>query len=374
MSSSLAFLPPVRWNLTDIYHTYEYVCWYLLPLVAKRDLQDGRRAMARGSTRSRLLDAAVQVFAEHGFRGTSADEVAERAGVTKGALYWHFENKRALFLALLEERVDERTREILGAALVGKADGQAGSEAGCPADDLRQISLLNHEFWSLAVRDRELGKRYLRRQRSLRVELATELEAVGAGSGRVDPEQLAIGLLALANGLAMEELVDSQAVSAGLRGRLVALMHDGPAPAERPAERSVPPTPELGVAKTPAELHGLFAQHFNRGDLDAILSLYEPDATYLATPGERIEGTAAIGEMLGPTLAGKPQIEMTTRFSFPIGDIALLNSHWHATAGRESPASGAVIEGSGTEIARRQTGGNWLYVLDAPNGLWNEGE
>jgi AcrR family transcriptional regulator len=343
--------------------------------MAKRNPQDGRHARVRGTARTRLLDAAVQGFAEHGYSGTSAEEVAERAGVTKGAFYWHFENKRALFLALLEERVDERTREILGAMLVSKACGQAGSEAGCSADDdLRQISLLNHEFWSLAVRDPELGKRYRRRQRSLHQELATELEAVGAGPGGIDREQLAIGLLALVNGLAMEELVDSQAVSAGLRGRLLELMRDGRAPGERPGERSASPPPELGVAKTPAELHSLFAQCFNRGDLDAILSLYEPDATYLATPDERIEGTAAIGEMLGPILAREPQIEMATRFFFPIGDVALLSSHWHATAARESPTGSAAIEGIGTEVARRQAGGTWLYVLDAPNGLWHEGE
>jgi AcrR family transcriptional regulator len=328
----------------------------------------------RGTARARLLDGAVQVFAERGYGGASAEDVAERAGVTKGAFYWHFENKRALFLALLEERVDERTREVLAAMLVGKADGQAGSQAGCPADDLRQISLLNHEFWSLAVRDPELGKRYRGRQRSLRRQLAAELQAVGAKPAAVDREQLAIGLLALVNGLAMEELVDSQTASAGLRRQLVELMRDGPAPSEQQVERSAPPSSKLGVAKTPSQLHGLFAQAFNRGDLDAILSLYEPDATFLATPEERIEGTAAIGEMLGPILARGPQIEMATRFSFPVGDVVLLSSHWHATAAGESPTGSAAIEGIGTEVARRQPEGIWLYVLDAPNGLWHEDE
>lgn len=55
----------------------------------------------RQLTREHLLHAAAQVFAERGFAGASLDEVAARAGFSKGAVYSNFRNKEDLFLALL---------------------------------------------------------------------------------------------------------------------------------------------------------------------------------------------------------------------------------------------------------------------------------
>jgi AcrR family transcriptional regulator len=57
----------------------------------------------RQQTREYLLQAAGQVFAERGFHGATLDEVAARAGYTKGAVYSNFKNKDDLFLALLEQ-------------------------------------------------------------------------------------------------------------------------------------------------------------------------------------------------------------------------------------------------------------------------------
>ncbi|MBM3617134.1 MAG: TetR family transcriptional regulator [Alphaproteobacteria bacterium] len=53
-------------------------------------------------TRELLLDAAESVFLEKGVGSASLEEIAKRAGVTRGALYWHFENKAALFGAVHE--------------------------------------------------------------------------------------------------------------------------------------------------------------------------------------------------------------------------------------------------------------------------------
>ncbi len=44
-------------------------------------------------TRSNLLNAALNVFYERGVSKVSLDEIAKTAGVTRGALYWHFKNK-----------------------------------------------------------------------------------------------------------------------------------------------------------------------------------------------------------------------------------------------------------------------------------------
>ena len=53
-------------------------------------------------TRSRILDAAVEVFHARGVSQTSLADVANEAGVTRGAIYWHFKNKSDLFNAMCE--------------------------------------------------------------------------------------------------------------------------------------------------------------------------------------------------------------------------------------------------------------------------------
>lgn len=53
-------------------------------------------------TRQLILDAASEVFHEHGVSNASLAQVAAAAGVTRGAVYWHFEDKAALFFALHE--------------------------------------------------------------------------------------------------------------------------------------------------------------------------------------------------------------------------------------------------------------------------------
>lgn len=53
------------------------------------------------ATRERILDAAAAVFAEHGLAHASLEQVAEKAGLTRGALYFHFKDKCALFEALM---------------------------------------------------------------------------------------------------------------------------------------------------------------------------------------------------------------------------------------------------------------------------------
>lgn len=58
------------------------------------------------AVRVRLLDAAVGLFAQNGYAGTSVREIVERAGVTKPVLYYYFKSKAGLFLALMDEASD----------------------------------------------------------------------------------------------------------------------------------------------------------------------------------------------------------------------------------------------------------------------------
>jgi TetR/AcrR family acrAB operon transcriptional repressor len=61
-----------------------------------------RTKEAAAVTREHLLDAAEQVFREHGVTRTSLSQIATAAGVTRGAVYWHFKGKPALFNAMCE--------------------------------------------------------------------------------------------------------------------------------------------------------------------------------------------------------------------------------------------------------------------------------
>ena len=54
------------------------------------------------ATREMLLDAAEDMFIEHGVARTSLEQIARHAGMTRGAVYWHFRNKVDLFNAMLE--------------------------------------------------------------------------------------------------------------------------------------------------------------------------------------------------------------------------------------------------------------------------------
>jgi len=58
-------------------------------------------------TRRRILDAALELFTEQSYAGTPVRDIAERLGMTKAALYYHFASKEALLVALAEPVIDE---------------------------------------------------------------------------------------------------------------------------------------------------------------------------------------------------------------------------------------------------------------------------
>jgi AcrR family transcriptional regulator len=68
--------------------------------------------LPRGARRLQLLRAAQDVFVAQGFHAAAMDDIADRAGVSKPVLYQHFPGKRELYLALLEQQVDELTDRV----------------------------------------------------------------------------------------------------------------------------------------------------------------------------------------------------------------------------------------------------------------------
>ena len=92
--------------------------------MARRTKEDAQK------TREQLLDAAETVFHRKGVSKTSLNDIAEEAGLTRGALYWHFKNKHDVFEAMLE-RMD-LPLEILHQAIAAQADRVTLVVAGLP--------------------------------------------------------------------------------------------------------------------------------------------------------------------------------------------------------------------------------------------------
>jgi AcrR family transcriptional regulator len=93
-----------------------------------------RRTQAERSraTKAALLEAGRQLFAERGFAATGSDQIAERAGVTRGALYHHFTSKEQLFQAVVEDLEVEIGARIMAAAAKGR-DPATELRLGCQA-------------------------------------------------------------------------------------------------------------------------------------------------------------------------------------------------------------------------------------------------
>lgn len=116
----------------------------------------------------------------------------------------------------------------------------------------------------------------------------------------------------------------------------------------------------------PENLHRLFAERANAGDLDGLIALYEPHATLVGPDGGLSQGIEAMRERLEGLLAMSPKITpiSSTRVLI-VGDLALMSGSWHMTFGSdESSTSG--FRGTSTEVARRQADGTWRYVIDDP--------
>ena len=79
--------------------------------------------------REQILDVALEVFATHGFHGSSMNDVADAVGVTKPVLYQHFDSKRDLYQALIDE-VGNRLLGSITKAAAEATDGKSQTELG----------------------------------------------------------------------------------------------------------------------------------------------------------------------------------------------------------------------------------------------------
>lgn len=171
------------------------------------------------ATRESILDAAELLFAQAGVSSTTLQHIANAAGVTRGAIYWHFEDKASVFNALME-----RAKMPLEAAL----QVLARDDSTDPLGDLREYAVCvfrltvndprARRVFEIATLKMELldelsAVRERRRQNveswrarvADRVAMAKRLGQIGAG---VDPAAVALGLWAIIDGMNRNWLID----------------------------------------------------------------------------------------------------------------------------------------------------------------------
>jgi AcrR family transcriptional regulator len=164
-------------------------------------------------TRQSLLDAALTTFSRQGFAATRLEDVAEAAGVTRGAIYHHFGGKTELFLALIE---DASSR---GSSVIGDAIAQGGSFTAITRRVLeRTLTLLedDHRFREITalslfnaggLPELEPFVRLRREQARTQVEQIAGFFQAGIDQGMLrgdlPAEAMARAYLGLQNGLAM---------------------------------------------------------------------------------------------------------------------------------------------------------------------------
>ncbi|MDP2773463.1 MAG: TetR/AcrR family transcriptional regulator [Nocardioides sp.] len=189
----------------------------------------GRRP-SRAEVRAELLSSAARVFAQRGIDGASLDDIAADAGYTKGAVYSNFTNKEGLVAALVEDR--SAAYLSLGVSAAGADDGPLESRARSLGDALEKATqehrdwhLLLVEMWQRTVRDDPATQDFRAHRTAMRDSIATAVSAHARATGSeltVPAEHIAVTIMALANGMAMERLIDPRDAPDGLTGKVLA--------------------------------------------------------------------------------------------------------------------------------------------------------
>jgi uncharacterized protein (TIGR02246 family) len=123
-------------------------------------------------------------------------------------------------------------------------------------------------------------------------------------------------------------------------------------------------------ATTPEEIHRLFQDAFNAGDIDGLMALYEPDAAVIPQPGSVVHGTEQVRAGLQAFLALQGRITLDTKLVVTVGDLTFLSNTWSLTG--TGPDGKPLTMGATTaEVVRRQADGTWRYVIDNVWGAWD---
>lgn len=190
-------------------------------------------------TRNSLMRSAARVFARRGLQRGTIDEVAADAGFTKGAFYANFSSKEELFLAMLDEGFAARLRQVRDLSAGGpeidrseivqraRAEGEDFARHLAADPDWQRLFL---EFVAHATREEPFRRELVRRYRDLRLGVAEVFARRAAELGvkpSVEVEWLARMIFAMANGYALERLLEPEVASEESYGAMLAIFFTG---------------------------------------------------------------------------------------------------------------------------------------------------
>ena len=124
---------------------------------------------------------------------------------------------------------------------------------------------------------------------------------------------------------------------------------------EMPESHSLPIEPEGVVAS--------LLERFNSGKVSAMMTLYEPEAVFIAEDGRTVTGHAEIAAQLEPDLKYGLPLEAKARHVFVAGEIAQIVLDW-SIDGTGPDGEHVHLEGSASDVVRRGADGFWRYVID----------
>jgi uncharacterized protein (TIGR02246 family) len=116
----------------------------------------------------------------------------------------------------------------------------------------------------------------------------------------------------------------------------------------------------------PEDWPSVFAQHLNAGNLDKVMSLYEPDARFVAPSGETLIGRDRIRQVIAGLIQSKTKFQGRVLRKTRIDDLALLYTDFEVTS---TDGTGKTVElrSKAIEVLRRQADGTWKLIIGDPN-------
>jgi uncharacterized protein (TIGR02246 family) len=126
----------------------------------------------------------------------------------------------------------------------------------------------------------------------------------------------------------------------------------------------------MPTAHTPEDTSRLIGEAITAKDMDAALSLYEPDATFALPKGfgeGSVTGLDGIRQAFTGFMAMSPDLTVNAETTLLAGDTAMVIGNWTL---KVTDADGKATESKGryADVLRRQSDGSWLFVIDNPNG------
>ncbi len=119
--------------------------------------------------------------------------------------------------------------------------------------------------------------------------------------------------------------------------------------------------------ETPEEVLKAIVDGINAGNLDVLLSLYEPEAAFATQPGSLAHGLAGVRDSLAAFLAMKGTLDLKVTRVLEAGGLALVAGVW-SFSGTGPDGAPVKLTGHNADVLRRQADGSWRFVIDNPWG------